>query len=85
LDFTLARAFRVIDEGDRVSEFADAEVVGRSAVYIVEDGGFLDEFQKMSSVDFSRFGLKQWLVRTTNDCVDVISEREPELSVVEVR
>jgi hypothetical protein len=75
--FEVLRAYRVIDEGDRVGQPFRPD--RHSLIYKVENSMFLDEFHRLSAGMLRTFDLVHYFIVSVNDCVDVLAETEPTL------
>lgn len=75
--FLRPRMYRNIDEGFRLRQLSEFKPEGASLVYIVDDSILLREFHDQSFGVMRSFNLIHFLVTTSNDCIDVLSEVEP--------
>jgi hypothetical protein len=83
IKFRRRRAYRTIDEGARLIQLGSFKADRDSVIYIVENSSFLEEFHRQS-LDISKGdNLVHYFITSDNDCVDVISNVEPEVSWVE--
>jgi hypothetical protein len=76
--FSLARAFQGIDEGYRLRDIP----VGAALIYTARESPYLFAFRHNASGTMDSVPLIHWLVISANQCIDVLSEREPEVRVI---
>ena len=76
--FSLPRAFQAIDEGYRLRDIP----VGNALIYTAQESPYLVAFRHNASGTMDSIPLIHWLVISANQCIDVLSEREPEVRVV---
>jgi hypothetical protein len=73
-------AFRVIDEGARLRQKPLVEAAGAGLLYEVRESVFLDELNRLSEGALGGQQLTHYLVWTSDQCVDVVAAKGPELS-----
>ena len=71
--------YRSIDEGYRLKQQGAFECDRKSVVYTVADSPLVAELQQQSLGTLKNLNLVHYLVATTNDWIDVISEVEPRI------
>ena len=77
-------AYRVADEGRRWRMLVQLDRVDRSLVYVVEDSSFVAWAIAEAGGCLAHPPLRHYLVMTTDDCVDVLSDLPPTLTWLDV-
>jgi hypothetical protein len=75
--FPRTKAFQGIDEGYRLRDIP----IGSALIYVARESPYLAAFRHNASNTMDSFPLLHWLVISANQCVDVLSEGEPEVRV----
>lgn len=79
--FSRVYAFRSLDEGDRLKLWNDIELSDRDFIFTVENSEFLKYFNEQSYETHDSEELKHYFIVTTDDCIDVISSENPNISM----
>lgn len=79
VDFSAVSGFRVLDEGD-LGEMLPAK---DGWLYEVDDGGWLAQESVRDGFTADAAALTEYLVAGVNDCVSVLCEDEPSVTVIE--
>jgi hypothetical protein len=77
-------AYRVADEGRRWRMLLQLDRVGPSLVYVVEDSGFVAWATAEAGGCLAHPPVRHYLITTTDDCVDVLSDLPPMLTWLDV-
>src|SRR6266581_8914349 len=73
--FPLVRAFQAIDEGYRLQDIA----IGDALIYSSGSSRYLQAFRANAASTMDNFPLLHWFIISANQCMDAISENEPEV------
>src|SRR5262245_38552578 len=73
--FRLPRAFQGIDEGYRLRDMP----VGDALIYVAATSPYLAAFRENAATTMDNFPLRHWVVVSCNECIDVLSEEEPQV------
>jgi len=76
ISFRRVYAFQAKDEGYRLADIA----VGDALVYSSDSSHYLTAFHAAAASTVDRLPLVHWLIVSSNQCVDVISENQPEMT-----
>ena len=79
--FRRVQAYRYLDEGDLIAYWESEKFRTPHHVYEITQGGWISgETVESGILDIAKnFELREWFVRTTNDCMNVVSPFPPEL------
>ena len=80
LRFPHARAYQGVDEGYRLLDSPDWRAA-RALIYSSRTSPYLARFRENAATCMDNFPLVHWLIASCNECVDVLSETEPEITV----
>ena len=76
--FDNPRGFKMLDEGDMCNYWEDAKMIN-NWLFEIESGGWLDTEDAAGGFSSKALGFKEFLVASSDDCVSVISNCEPEI------
>lgn len=79
ITFDAASAYRNIDEGDLLRTITAVKDTGKSSLYTVENSSWIEWFREESLGKHSKTRFIHYAIYTENDCIDVITEFEPEV------
>ncbi|MBN0987334.1 hypothetical protein [Amphritea pacifica] len=79
LKFSQARAYRKFDEGDILRTIESIDNPGKSSLFLVENSRWLDWFLEDGYKINENMGIKHYAIYTPTDCIDILSEAEPEV------
>jgi hypothetical protein len=79
--FRRVQAYRYLDEGDLIAYWESEKFRAPYHVYEITQGGWISgETVESGILDIAKnFELREWFVRTTNGCMNVVSPFPPEL------
>ena len=76
ITFKFPRAYQGIDEGYRLLDIP----IGQALIYSAAKSHYLATFLSNASGTMDNMGVLHWVIVSANECVDVLSEREPVVS-----
>lgn len=78
--FESVKAYRSINEGDRLKLWSEISIEDDTFIFIVENSKYLEYFYTQSKNIHKHEQLKHYFVMTTDDCIDVITTYDPSVS-----
>lgn len=78
--FDLVHAYQGLDEGYRLLDGPDWSAA-RALIYSSRNSRYLVSVRENASGMLDNIDLVHWVVTSCNECVDVISEREPTVDI----
>jgi hypothetical protein len=78
--FDAPRGFRFLDEGDLLRYWETGVFSGDHHLFEILSGGWIDQeckFPGMLSVTSAVGTFREWFIRTSNGCINVLSVNEP--------
>lgn len=82
INFDMALAYKCMDEGDLLSLWKTFTLSGETFIYRVLDSDFIKYFHEQSYNTHDAEDLKHFFIVTTDSCLDVISEYDPEIKLI---